>query len=373
MIALALVSLSLSAVSAAKLEDLGTGPLSLVLRNLNEADGPKVDLDTMGAVWTLLGDGLGQETAAVFKNTRLEIRPETLTSVEMLNHQRPCRPGWERFQVDTTNLTISTPYLQYLPAVSKAVCDECRKLTNSILFEGVSPDMRISPDPNRDFSYRSHVSSPEAQECVDEVLREMLGKFDWSHDVSHRRVRDGGKNVAARHLCAGESYFTQNSYLLPSLPFSPIYRGEEEDLCQVILKGDNNSFAIRPREKYQNFLALHLSEDTMGYTLTHHYPNCFDGVLHGRNPDGSFPSVEPRWTPTNPRCYPYANYLHTELKVGATMIERHSSELTHRAIHSGRGIGIPQREVIQRVRRWNQDFLEMWQEQEDVNKRDNLR
>ena len=239
---------------SAKIEDLAgeSRPLSHVLSYLNEADGPKpkMDLWTVASIWTVIdGTWLKGKAAAVFNNTtRVEILEETFISEGMVtldHHRRPSLRPDDRFQVDKINIKLSTPYLQALPAVSKAVCDGCKKFADSALFKGVSPYMRIGKWEICKMGlffplfFKKHVVSWEAQECVEEVLREILTKFDWSSDVSLRTVRgfeDG--EVVGKHLCAGESYFSQNSRLAASHPFNPANRGGPA-LIQVVLDGKN--------------------------------------------------------------------------------------------------------------------------------------
>ena len=374
MIALALL-LSPAGISAAqfpagvsaKLDDLAgeSRPLSHVLSYLNEADGPKIDLGTVASIWTTMdGTGLKGETAAVFKRTRVDIQEGTSTSGEMvaLDHQRrPSHSPYDKFQVDKINIKLSTPYLQSLPAVSKAVREECEKLTHSALFENVSPDMRISPDQNRDFLWRNSVGSPEAVDCVEEVLRGMLGKFDWTQGVSYRTVRDLENSVVSRDLCAGESYFSQNSWLAPSLPFNPWDQGLHA-LIRMVLHGKN---AFRDQDTYGNFVAVELigtpnnSVGPKNFTLIHNYPESLDGVRQGRNPDGTFPDPDPRFTENlsirGGRSFPYCNCMMTDLEEGV-MIERHIAHA---------GVAFPHYAIIRKVRQYNQDFLRIWQEQSD--------
>ena len=382
MMALALVSLSLPAVSAARfqLDDLAgeTMPLSHILTYLNESSGPKprMDLETVVAIWCSLdSQGLGDgEIAAIFedKNLRLDILEDTFTSTPMhsLDHHQRITSPEDRFEVEKIKFSLHSPYLQQVPAVCKAFYEECIRVTKRLLFEGVSPGMVISPDPSfllnrRVLGYPPKMSEG-AKNCVEEVLREMVEKFDWTHDLSYRTTLDSEGRSVGRDVCAGHSYFSQCSRLLRSLPFNPHLRGPGWglSLCQVVLHG-KNPFALVPgSDDYSNFVTLELSlanNDTysaLGYELVHDYAVGLDGVRRGDyfrpgDDDGGLPRPVPR--SLAPLLFSNGRYLH----------QPHlSTDLpgTNMQIDAG---GVAQEGVIEEAREYNRNFLAIWTEQKE--------
>ena len=388
------------------LQDLATGtsdgPLSLIfLEHLGEPR--ELDLETAAAItrhgWGW-GNATGEKLAAVIKNTRVEVKPGTQVQQELIP-QFAGVESWRRketgkyYRVDGFDFTVTNaPYLPEVPAVCRLMNDAWGEMKKTMLQrDDVADADVILPDRNGDLQalpHNQHVSSAQARECIEAVLGEFLRKFDISQTLTWRSIWDPEKfgradgGLVSVDLCAGESVFSIYPKLVHSLPFNPIEDHRGTGLYAVLLSGENKITAGISRSRLEgrstdrmrdsNFVAVRVfdnpgcgffgrqaADQAKGFKIVYTYPQQMDDIRQdARRKPGDEEYMMRSESSFRDGAFPYCECLSTDIGTDSdstTKIERG---------------GIPNLQVIERVRKMGTAFLNAMEEEAERRRREDV-